>query len=278
MQVCFTSDLHGDTALYEQLGALLRTANPDLLILGGDLMRDGRDEDPVGSQVDYVERIFRPRVAEWKIAAPALTIACIAGNHEWSPALDALRVIAHDGLLHVLDATPWAFGGFLWQGYSCTPPTPHDVKDFERRDMPADGLPDFDGAVWDAVRGCTQDAARSDHFSRQPTLAEDLATLPHCPDPWILVAHAPPQATKLDRLPGLSYPIGSQAIRAFIAERQPRISLHGHVHESPSVTGAYTDHIGRTLCINPGQAHDHLHAVLFDPQQPEETLRHTVLG
>ena len=50
--------------------------------------------------------------------------------------------------------------------------------------------------------------------------------------PWIFVCHAPPHDTALDRLPQVPHPIGSRAVRRFIEQRQPLVSLHGHVHES----------------------------------------------
>jgi Icc-related predicted phosphoesterase len=42
-------------------------------------------------------------------------------------------------------------------------------------------------------------------------------------------------------------PVGSLPLRALIEECQPLASLHGHIHESRAV-----EHIGRTVCINPG--------------------------
>ncbi len=75
----------------------------------------------------------------------------------------------------------------------------------------------------------------------------------------------------------MPYPIGSRAVRQFIEQRRPLVTLHGHIHESPIVTGSYADRVGDSLCINPGQSHTRLHAVLFDTARPAETLRHTVL-
>jgi len=77
----------------------------------------------------------------------------------------------------------------------------------------------------------------------------------------IAVLHPPPYNTALDSAPALDEelrpsvgaggiqmaPVGSTAVRGFIEERQPLVSLHGHVHEGKGVA-----QIGRTLCINPG--------------------------
>lgn len=277
MQVCFASDLHGEAVLYDQLEELLRAEAPDLLILGGDLLADGDVADP-RTQAALVDRDLLARVAVWRTALPRLTVACLVGNHESAPARDRLAVHHAAGRIVLLDSErPYTQAGVHFLGYPCTPPTPHTVKDFERRDLPEDPVPDFPGVVWDAVAGRTVDAAAAEHFRRRPSIAEELARMPVPPDPWVLVAHSPPHATALDRLAGVPYPIGSRALRRFIAERQPAWSLHGHVHESPRVTGRYSERIGATLCINPGQSHRDLYAVLLDAQRPAETLRHTVL-
>jgi Icc-related predicted phosphoesterase len=75
------------------------------------------------------------------------------------------------------------------------------------------------------------------------------------------VLHPPPRDTTLDQAPAIdgefrlqteagsikSMSVGSSAVRRFIEEVQPLLTLHGHVHESRS-----EESIGRTLCINPG--------------------------
>jgi Icc-related predicted phosphoesterase len=53
-------------------------------------------------------------------------------------------------------------------------------------------------------------------------------------DPLILICHAPPLNTKLDRIrQGLH--AGSQAIRDFIERHQPRHFFCGHIHEAEGV-------------------------------------------
>ncbi|MDH5299045.1 MAG: metallophosphoesterase [Desulfobulbaceae bacterium] len=62
----------------------------------------------------------------------------------------------------------------------------------------------------------------------------------------ILVSHAPPAGTATDRLASNTH-VGSRAVRAFIEQYQPDLCLTGHIHEARG-----SDHIGRTLIINPG--------------------------
>jgi Icc-related predicted phosphoesterase len=82
------------------------------------------------------------------------------------------------------------------------------------------------------------------------------------PAALVAVLHAPPYNSSIDQAPELDEdlrpsvkigggvlmaPVGSTAVRAFIEQRQPLLSLHGHVHE-----GLGSEKIGRTLCLNPG--------------------------
>lgn len=279
MMLCYTSDLHGDAGLYAQLDALVRAERPELLILGGDLLGDGDRNDPRHTQVRFVDTELLPRIAAWRAAVPGLWVACLPGNHEWLCTYEALVARAAQGGYTVLShERAWTYRGFRFLGLMYTPPTPHYGKDLERLDLPGDAPPAWGGVVWDPKRGTVVEVSAAEHFRQNPSLEQILAPAPPTADPWILVAHAPPYDTALDRLPGHPQPIGSRAVRAFIETRQPALALHGHVHESPQVSGRYFEIIGRTLCINPGQGHDRLHAVLLDLNRPSETLRHTVLA
>jgi Icc-related predicted phosphoesterase len=92
------------------------------------------------------------------------------------------------------------------------------------------------------------------------TIARDLDLLAGLSDPsrTVYVMHSPPYGTSLDRLAdGTS--VGSRAIRAFIESRQPPVTMHGHIHESPGI-----QRLGRTLCANPGDSLRRLRALRVD--------------
>ncbi|MDI6884019.1 MAG: metallophosphoesterase family protein [Hadesarchaea archaeon] len=63
----------------------------------------------------------------------------------------------------------------------------------------------------------------------------------------VLITHAPPYGTKVDQTRGGIH-VGSKSIRQYIEQKQPLVSLCGHVHEARGV-----DELGRTLIVNPGQ-------------------------
>jgi uncharacterized protein len=66
-------------------------------------------------------------------------------------------------------------------------------------------------------------------------------------DPLILICHAPPKDTKLDRA-GEGQHFGSTAVRDFIVRNQPSYFYCGHIHEA----AGREDTIGRTRGWNVG--------------------------
>ena len=88
-----------------------------------------------------------------------------------------------------------------------------------------------------------------------PTIEDELERLgrPESLDTAVYVIHMPPAGVGLDVcLDGRA--VGSQAIARFVKSRQPLLTLHGHIHESPEVTGIWNTRIGESVCIQPGQS------------------------
>ena len=164
------------------------------------------------------------------------------------------------GLWHYVHNRRAAFGNHDVYGYSCIPPTPFQLKDWERYDVSRFVDP-----------GCTHphEGYRTfpveEHELRHATIARDLAALVNDKDlsNALCLFHAPPYQTNLDRaaLDGkmidaapLDVHVGSIAVRRFIETRQPLLTLHGHVHESARITGSWKEKIGRTNAFS--AAHD----------------------
>ncbi|MDI9619002.1 metallophosphoesterase [Methanothermobacter sp.] len=78
----------------------------------------------------------------------------------------------------------------------------------------------------------------------------DLMKNPGEGDLLILVTHAPPHGTSLDRIPSGDN-VGSRGVRDAIERHRPSLHICGHIHESPGV-----DYIGETIVVNPGQLSD----------------------
>lgn len=66
------------------------------------------------------------------------------------------------------------------------------------------------------------------------------------PKKLVLIVHAPPYNTKLDKING--QPCGNKSIRKFIDKLKPDLVIAGHLHEN----AGKEDKIGKTKLINPG--------------------------
>jgi Icc-related predicted phosphoesterase len=104
---------------------------------------------------------------------------------------------------------------------------------------------------------CPRDVPEEELLQRLQGLAAQVHDMSRC----VFNIHVPPRESGLDNAPRLDADLrpqigpqgvemaaaGSSAVRTLIAEHQPLVALHGHIHESRGATK-----IGRTLCLNPG--------------------------
>jgi Icc-related predicted phosphoesterase len=279
----FAADLHGSIGRYGRLFETLLDSRPAALFLGGDLLPTafGAGTTRNSDQGDFIEEVLAAgarRVRE-ALAENAPEVFVILGNDDCR--IEEERLLRHDaaGLWHYVHARHVPFGDRFVYGYSCVPPTPFRLKDWERYDVSRFVDP-----------GCTHPpeglhtVAVDESDVRWGTIAADLDRLAGGDDlsRAICLFHAPPYDTALDRaaLDGvrvdhapLDVHVGSIAVRRFIEQRQPRVALHGHVHESARLTGAWRDAIGRTHCLSAAHDGPELALVRFDPDRPQEATR-----
>jgi len=272
MIICFTTDLHGRANLYEQTTELAQRAAPDLLIFGGDMLPDCEMTHPGPAQVEFVQGWLADWLDGFRRHLPTCQVATIFGNHDWQCSADAIEAFEAEGLLTVLRPDrPAEFEGWKVLGYSCSPPSPFFSKDFERLDRPDDTPPVVGGCRWSDDAQAVVQVPAPDCFTAVPSIEEDLARMPAIDGQWIFVSHSPPHASGLDLLI-TGQPVGSRAVRTFLERRQPVVSLHGHLHDSPFKSGRFYERIGKTIAINPGQGTATLAAVTFDPSDAASTM------
>ena len=273
----FTSDLHGQGALYEQVLALTAAHRPGAVLIGGDLCPHAAGEEGVHQQRVFLQGFLVEFARRLKEASGETALVLLMGNDDWSANQDCLE--ARDGALWtLLHGRSVSVQGARLAGLSWVPITPFSIKDWERWDDGDDEAPvRLEGWV---SRGGELHPHRFDAERRAPTIAEALDRLAEGTPAaeTIFVLHSPPRDTACDMIGGHRH-VGSRAIRRFIERHQPPLVLSGHIHESPRVSSSYRDTVGRTVVVNPGQfGTSRLCGVWFDPARAAETLRHTVYG
>ena len=274
------SDLHGRLDRYEKLWKRLRYNPPDALLLGGDLLPGGSMLR--GADADsFIVDILAPGFAAAREALGErypLTLA-IMGNDDPRCFEAELVESGAGGLWTVLHKRKLDALGHTFYGYPYVNPTPFQLKDWER---------------WDVSRfvdvGCVPPTAGRRTVPADPrfidwrTIRKDLNDLAGNDnlDHAVMLFHAPPHDTPLDRgdLDGVTVDhapvdphVGSIAIREFIEQRQPLVTLHGHVHESARLTGQWRMTTGRTHSFTAAHDGPELAIVVIPLDDPARATR-----
>jgi Icc-related predicted phosphoesterase len=276
----FVSDLHGRVELYEKLLAAVRKERPRVVLLGGDLLPFDRHWSGGEFVTTRMIPLFEGLRADLGEDSPLVLL--IFGNDD--PRERESRI--YDGerraLWQYLHQRSVSVGRFSIFGYACVPPTPFLLKDWERYDVSRYVDP---GCV-SPEEGHRTVEVQIDEI-RTRTIADDLARLAGDDEiaDAVFLFHSPPYQTRLDRaaLDGrkvdgvpLDPHVGSVAIRRFIEQRQPLLSLHGHIHESATLTGSWRDRIGRTHMFNAAHDGPELSLVRFDLENLKDATRELI--
>ena len=279
----FASDLHGRINRYEALFGSILSDRPAGVFLGGDLLPSGLGALVGGNGehgdflTDYLIPGFEELQSTMGSAYPEVFV--ILGNDDPRIDEDLFLKMDRQGLCHYAHGREISFRDFRVFGYSYVPPTPFFSKDWERYDVsryvPHGSVSPEEGRR--TVEVSSQEA-------RYSTIKEDLEELAGDGrlDNAVFLFHTPPHETSLDRaaLDGksidhvpLDLHVGSIAVRRFIEVRQPLVTLHGHIHESPRLTGSWKDRLGHTHLFSAAHDGPELALVRFDLESPEGATR-----
>lgn len=279
----FATDIHGRPDRYEKLIRAVRERRPDALFLGGDLLpfpMAALDPDQK-LPADFAREFLAVRFEALRdfLGDRYPDVFVILGNDDPRAHEPAFIEGHRDGLWHYCHGRRCRFGDYAVYGYAFVPPTPFMFKDWEKYDIsryiPPGGVSPEEG------RRSVEVDARSIPYE---TIKDDLARLAG-DDPMdmaIFLFHTPPSDTNLDRAATdgrmidhvpLDLHVGSIAVRRLIEEKQPLLSLHGHIHESARLTGDWRDRLGRTHAFTAAHDGPELCLVTFDPADPASATR-----
>lgn len=285
-QAFFVSDLHGVRGRYEKLFDAARGDPPRALFLGGDLLPhvSRSRKDPWGKALEFASGFLVSgfRELRHRLGERYPDVFLILGNDDPGSAERAMRGAQEDGLWRWAHGRRHTLGSFTVYGYACVPPTPFGLKDWERYDV-SRSLPPGSIPLEDGIRTVPVDRLKV----HSATIASDLAALAGEDDllKGVFLFHSPPHETRLDRMitegpfAALAPPgghIGSVAVRRFIDDRQPMLTMHGHVHESARLTGTWKERLGRTVALTAAHDGDELALVRLDLEAPWEATRELI--
>jgi len=277
----FVTDLHGRLDRYDKLFRIILSERPDAVFMGGDLLPHAwHAADEGGFIASYLEKELIKLRDALKDSYPR--IFAILGNDDGRYEEGEMERGTSAGIWEYAHNGRFALDRWHVYGYSYVPPTPFRLKDWERYDVSRYVDP-----------GCIspEEGIRSmpvpEDESRHSTIQHDLETLAGEEEMIgaVFLFHSPPYDTNLDcadidgrmvdHVP-MDPHVGSIAIRRFIEERQPLLTLHGHVHESVRLTGSWKDRIGRTLMLSAAHDGPELALIRIDLEDPGSAERELI--
>lgn len=256
----FTADLHGNKAQYEKLFDKARGF--DFAVIGGDITPPGG----IDEQRKFIENELIRLIADFKSKHKNVDIYLMLGNDDW---VSNVQVLARENnrLYKIIHNQVYKLNeDFNLVGYSYVPITPFAIKDFEK----------FDSKDAELQKGVTLQGLKSSGFEllpfkfnpedREDNIENDFKNILRLSEPakTIYAIHTPPYNTNLDMVYAAVH-VGSLAVRRFIEQQRPYLTLHGHIHETIEVSNHFRDKINGVTCLGVGNAYEKgLAVITFD--------------
>ena len=254
MRVLFVTDLHGCKWKYERLFEVARDFRADVVINGGDMLPGNND---LFRQDKFITGYLDEYFARFDSAG--IYYLCYLGNDDLK-IFDKLfeETCNKYSFVVCLAQRKFEVGGYKFIGMNWVVDYPFRLKDRCRMDTEDYTFQEqFGKGLLSTPDGWQEIDDWFSYAKTFPTIKEELNQLV-CPKDMaksIYVIHMPPDRLGLDKCYN-GEEVGSKAIYNFLERYQPKLSLHGHIHESPEVTGRWYAKLGRTICIQPGQLNE----------------------
>jgi Icc-related predicted phosphoesterase len=273
MKVIFTADLHGNEEQYRKLIKFAIENSAAAVIIGGDLAPKDEPTDYIGSQRRFFEKRLPELMRPLKEELPDIKVYMMMGNDDCASNLDVFQ--KYDGLYRDLHMRRFALNEeFDVVGYANVQITPFGLKDWERYDL-SNGKTQPDARLR-GVKSTTsgfEDFVFTEKDLRQSIESElKNEIFNKNPEKTVYVIHSPPYGTNLDQVHRGH--VGSKAVRSFVEQKQPYLTLYGHIHETVEVSGEFSERMGKTYCFTSGN-HNRgpLSVLVFDLYEPENVER-----
>ena len=254
MKFIYACDIHGDESKYEKLFEQAKKQNIKYLVLGGDLLPKMCNDRKL-EQTQFIQNYLNEYFT--KLKENDIECICILGN-------DDLEILdnefdkmckAHTNVFNI-DNKRVDIEDISFIGLSKVLDHPFGCKD---RVAIENGLKMPMQLSYKILIDKCQDKITIDEWEKYreiniEKMEDTLINLPKADDKnkTIYVFHNPPYGIGLDVCAD-GRQVGSKAMIKFLENSNAYMSLHGHIHESPRMSGLWYNMLGNTICIQPGQ-------------------------
>lgn len=253
MKFVYACDVHGDGAKYLKLIDICKEEKINYIVLGGDLYlkRCNRELEQPKYIRNELDAFFT------KLEEEDINCICIPGNDDLEQLDDIFNEICskHKNVYNV-DNKALVKEGICFIGLSKVLDGPWNRKsriviedNCPMQEQKCDtcliekGTREISSKEWESYREKNLENMR-DILERLPKNTTDCKT--------IYIIHEPPYGVGLDVCYN-NYLAGSRCVREFLENNNAYMSLHGHIHESPRMSGVWKSKLGKCISIQPGQ-------------------------
>ncbi|MFX1499549.1 MAG: metallophosphoesterase [Promethearchaeota archaeon] len=267
MKILYVTDIHGIEWKHNEVFNIAASIKPDVVVNGGDML-------PFKGNLLHQDKFITGFLDDYfsKFESIKTYYLGLLGNDDlgifdnlFQKTCDKYSFVANIAQMKFqIENSKYEFIGMNW-----IPDLPFGLKDRARKDNPDFKYPKQIGKQYlSTPNGFKRIENWFSYADNLPTIEDELRNLvkPSNIDNTIYIFHSPPANLDLD-VTHDGKKVGSNTEFSFLKKRQPKLSLHGHIHESPDVLGKWYSKIGNTIAIQPGQSgqdEDSLVYVLID--------------
>lgn len=281
MKMLVLSDVHQRDFKWSKLASAVLKEKPDVVCIAGDLVVNTF----LFKHEEFVEKTIKKYARMIKEVCPYLFV--IPGNDDngalsnyllTTDGSDNLWYNIHDRVISVngfeFAGVPYVLDHPFGYKYWCVRETDEDLKINPVqlcRPLTSDGdineyveIKDYHQFLYDRPSMKTILNAMSHKISNMSKA--------------IFLIHCPPVGCGLD-ITSRGDICGSKSIIDFILDKQPLLTIHGHIHESPHYSGKWCCQINNTWAIQAGQIENDLYYVMVEIENDKVVnLRHSIYG
>lgn len=280
MKCMVLADLHQSENKWRLLVQAIREQKPDIVAVAGDLLPKERGILAQGSYVSHIRQYAS------EIQAAGAELILILGNDDNQLIIPEMEKGDAEGLWHYVADRVKEVKGYQFCGCPWIRDYPFGYKYWVAAESAEDifidplqlGPPviiNHNHEIEEIPDLKTYLLGKPSIFASLENLAGRVKDMPN--SIWLI--HQPPVKMGFD-LCGSGDKVGSPTVYNFLLEKQPLLSIHGHIHEAPEVNGqVWAKQLGRILCIQAGQPERDIFYAKFDLKDGKiENLAHSVYG
>lgn len=274
------SDIHQMGNKWKKLIKDAEEENPEIIAIAGDLFPK---DNGILFHIRWLTHF--KRYAK-QIKDMGIELVLTLGNDDNQLLIPEFEKMDEEGLIHFVHDKVKKIKGYEFVGMSWVPDYPFTYKFWIKPDIDGDwhvsksqlGKPCLidennkfynikgDYKIYLAEKG-TIDNHLKDLTSQVENMSKSI---------WLI--HAPPAYMKLD-VCGHGEEVGSKAITCFLEKNEPMLTIHGHIHESPEVTGIWKKQVGDTVVLQNGQVgHDVCYSMVQIEDGKIMEVKHSIYG